>query len=1337
MKKKTAAKPKNKSSAIYDPSQIESKWQKRWAKAKIYRSKESKNKDGQHGKYYVLDMFPYPSGEGLHVGHPKGYIATDVVSRMNRMQGKSVLHPMGFDAFGLPAENYAIKMKKNPMDLTAKNVARFKEQLEILGLDYDWSREINTTDPKYYKWTQWIFLQLSKKGLARESYEPVNWCPKDKTVLANEDVENGRCERCGTLVEKKPMRQWVLKITDYAERLLRDLDVQVLPNGDYFGSTPEGEPYIVHMNELGAGKVRQDKPFVEREAISAFVEHWSGDKFIVLKWKKVDWRTPVTGGIENGQTAEEAARAEIEQETGFKNLELIMKAGRKMHSTFFHVPKDENRIGHFTCFHFKLKNGDKQEIDENEKSIHEIIWVERGKMRETITAQAQKVAWALVMGEKMGEEARPLLDWPESIKEAQRNWIGRSEGAEIDFRLGFTNNKTRFVLLHGFEGSAHTNFFPWLKAELEKRGHQVEAPELPNSLKPREAEQVEYVVKNCHFDENTVVIGHSLGVVVAMKALMKLNKPVSGLVVAAAAVDPKFDTNYGSRPYSKDFKWTFDFAQIKALTNGRIAVLSDTREPKRTPYLKYLADQLSARLIETTSTDEHFTADKEPAVLDSVTPSVKVFTTRPDTLFGVTYIVLAPEHPLVGELLTRVENKAEVEAYILKSKNETEIERTDATKEKTGVQLKGIKAVNPANNEEVPVWIADYVLGDYGTGAVMAVPAHDERDWEFAKKFGLPIRHVVAPERKALTTDIAFREQEPMVKRDVIRAVVKHWSEDAYLILNWNGNGWKTFISGGIEKGEDPLTAAKREIIEETGYTDLEFISEIGGPIRALFYAPHKKQNRIDVQQGLLFRLKSGAQNAVSKDEQAIHTLEWVPAAKTDKIFNATLVDQVLLARIKANDTGAFLEDGVLIRSGAFDGKKSAEIRKEITSAVGGKWVTKYKLRDWVFSRQRYWGEPIPVIHCEKHGVLPVPEKDLPVELPRVKSYEPTGTGESPLAAISRWVNVACPICKKLPPSQRGKARRETNTMPQWAGSSWYYLRYMDPKNAKKLVDGKKERYWAPVDLYVGGAEHATRHLIYARFWHKFLYDIGAVSTIEPFMKLQSVGLIMGEDGRKMSKRFGNVVNPDDIVKAFGADTLRIYELFMGPFDQQIAWSTDGMLGPRRFIERVWRLKEKVSTATTYDSSVKLIHKTIKKVSSDIQALRFNTAVSTLMIAVNELEKCTVIPRDHYEALLKLLAPFAPHAAEELWATLGNMRSIHLAAWPAYDAKLAADSEATIIVQVDGRVRGSFKAETGAEKGELEKMARDLPEAKKWLEGKTVSKIIVVPDRLVNIVLTE
>lgn len=777
----------------FDHQAIEKKWQEKWLASDIYKTDSDSSKE----KMYVLDMFPYPSGEGLHVGHPKGYIATDVYSRFKKMSGYEVLHPMGWDAFGLPAENFAIKHKVHPRVAVEKNIANFKAQLAHLGFNYDWSREINTTDPEYYKWTQWIFLKLLEKGLAFESHEPINWCPGCQTGLANEDLESdGTCERCGSVVEKRPMRQWVLKITAYADRMLQDLD---------------------------------------------------------------------------------------------------------------------------------------------------------------------------------------SLDWPEHIKEAQRNWIGKSEGAEIDFKL----------------------------------------------------------------------------------------------------------------------------------TKGE---------------------------------------------------TVTVFTTRPDTLFGATYMVLAPEHELVRKL--PIENIDEVKAYVDAAKQKSEIDRTNAGKEKTGVELKGVKAINPANGEEIPVFIADYVLAHYGTGAIMAVPAHDERDGDFANKFDLTNKRVISDEQK-------------------------------------------------------------------------------------------------------------------------------------------------------------------LMNSGEFDGMDSEDAKKAITEKVGGRLTSTYRLNDWVFSRQRYWGEPIPVIHCDKCGVVPVPYDQLPVKLPEVEHYEPTGTGESPLANISDWVNVECPKCG-------GAGKRETNTMPQWAGSSWYYLRFIDPKNNDQLVDPKKDKKWSPVDVYVGG-DHAVRHLIYARFWHKFLYDIGAVSTIEPFKRLEFLGFILAEDGRKMSKRWGNIINPDDIVKQNGADTLRVYEMFMGPFENTVAWSTNGLVGAQRFIERVNGLDDHIVENEPAEST-RLLHKTIKKVRDDIEAFKFNTAISAMMIYVNQVEK-SGLSLSSYEQFLKLLSPFAPHLTEELWEKSGHQDSIHLESYPQADEEMAKDDVVNIGVQINGKARGVIEVSPDAPEADALEAARQEENLAKYLQEGEIEKVIYVPGRILNIIV--
>ncbi len=806
----------------YDHKKIEKKWQKKWQEDNLYHTSDFSDKP----KCFVLDMFPYPSGEGLHVGHPKGYIATDVYSRMKIMQGFNVLHPMGWDAFGLPAENYALKNKIHPRVAVEKNIARYKKQLAMIGFNYDWAREINTTDPEYYKWTQWIFLQMFKKGLAYESFAPINWCPSCQTGLANEDLEDGRCERCGSDIEKRPMRQWVLKITDYADRLLQDLD---------------------------------------------------------------------------------------------------------------------------------------------------------------------------------------LLDWPGHIKESQKNWIGRSEGALIKFPLA-----------------------------------------------------------------------------------------------------------------------------------------------------------------------------------DSFIYEVEVFTTRPDTIFGVTFLAVSPELAQTW-LNMSWEPDVDIKNYIEQVLKDRAKQTFKDNPEKTGINS-GLFVKNPASDENIPVWITNYVLGDVGTGAIMAVPAHDERDFEFAAKHNLPIKQVIYSGSKIST-----------------------------------------------------------------------------------------------------------------------------------------------------------IQEGVLINSGKFDALNVEEARGKILEFIAGKKTTTYKLKDWVFSRQRYWGEPIPIIHCAKCGVVPVPEKDLPVKLPEVEHYEPTGTGESPLANITDWVNTTCPTCG-------GVAKRETNTMPQWAGSSWYYLRYMDPKNESVLVDPEKEKYWMSsassrrslsgggVDVYVGGTEHATRHLIYARFWHKFLYDIGVVSTLEPFARIgKSLGLILGEDGRKMSKRFGNVVNPDEIVDLYGADTLRVYEMFMGPFEGEITWSTDNMIGSRRFLEKIWRLQNKLGEDINqdHDSEIEiLLNQTIKKVGEDIESFSFNTAISSLMILINKLETLDKVNGEIYQTLLKLLAPFAPHITEEIWQNNNfGEQSITLCPWPIYNEEKLSTDEIIIIIQINGKMRDKVQVKKGLAEDELLFVVKNLPKIKNTLVGKVVTKEIIVKDRLVNFVV--
>lgn len=800
----------------YDHKQIEKKWQKYWKEHQTFKTTE----DPAKKNYYALDMFPYPSGQGLHVGHPEGYTATDIIARMKRMQGYNVLHPMGWDAFGLPAEQYALNTGHSPREFTRTNVDNFRRQIKSLGLSYDWNREINTTDPSYYKWTQWIFEQLYKKGLAYEAEVPVNWSPDLGTVVANEEVIDGKTERGGFPVIHKPMRQWVLKITAYADRLIDDLDD---------------------------------------------------------------------------------------------------------------------------------------------------------------------------------------LDWPEAIKEQQRNWIGRSVGASIRFKVAD------------------------------------------------------------HDDE------------------------------------------------------------------------------------------------------------------------IEVFTTRPDTIFGASCMILAPEHELVKKLTTP-EQKEAVEKYVAEVSHKSDLERTDLAKNKTGV-FTGSYVINPANGEKVQIWIADYVLASYGTGAIMVVPAHDERDYEFAQKFDLPITPVIE-----------------------------------------------------------------------------------GGNVTQEAYVGDGKH------------INSGFLNGLGKQEAIDKMIAWLTEKK-----------------------------------------------------IGEKKVN-YRLRDWLFSRQRYWGEPIPVIHWEDGETTLVPEDQLPLLLPKAKDIKPSGTGESPLANLDDWVNVV---------DENGrKGKRETNTMPQWAGSSWYFLRYVDPTNKDALADYEKLKQWMPVDLYVGGAEHAVLHLLYARFWHKFLYDLGVVPTKEPFQKLVNQGMILGNNHEKMSKSKRNVVNPDDIVEQYGADTLRLYEMFMGPLDASIAWSEDGLNGAHKFIKRVWNLliddegelRDRVTTINDHKLD-KVYNQTVKKVTEDFAELHFNTAISSFMVFVNDCYKQDSLPLEYMEGFVKMLAPLTPHIAEELWSRLGHVGTITYAQWPSYDETQLVDNSVQIVVQVNGKVRQHLDIERDTSRDKMQEIALADEKVKEELADKEIKKVIAVPNKLVNIVV--
>ena len=805
----------------YDFTAIENKWQKYWDEHKTFHAENDYSKP----KFYALVEFPYPSGQGLHIGHPRPYTAMDIVSRKRRLQGYNVLFPMGWDAFGLPTENFAIKNKIHPAIVTKNNVARFKAQLKSLGLSFDWDREINTTDPDYFKWTQWIFLKLFKAGLAYKKEMNVNWCTSCKVVLANEEVVNGKCERCGGEVVHKVKSQWMLKITEYAQKLIDDLD-----SVDYF----------------------------------------------------------------------------------------------------------------------------------------------------------------------------------EKIKTAQKNWIGRSTGAEVDF---------------------------------------------------------------------------------------------------------------------------------------------------------------------TTTAGDMLT----------------IYTTRPDTLFGATYMVISPEHPIIEKWADKLQNMDAIREYQAAAARKSDFDRTEMNKDKTGVKLEGVRAINPVNGKEIPIFISDYVLMTYGTGAIMAVPAHDTRDWEFAKVFNLPIIEVV---------------------------------------------------KGGEDVQKEAFTDCATGIMVNSEFLD-----------------------------------------GLSVEEAKVKIKEWLTA----------------------------------------NGK--------------GREKVNYKLRDWVFSRQRYWGEPIPVVNCEKCGWVALPESELPLKLPDVDSYMPTDTGESPLSTLESFINTTCPCCG-------GPAKRETDTMPQWAGSSWYFLRYCDPHNDKELASKEALKYWMPVDWYNGGMEHTTLHLLYSRFWHKFLYDQGVVPCKEPYMKRTSHGMILGKDPErpgeftKMSKSKGNVVNPDDVVKEYGADTLRLYEMFVGDFEKAAPWQENGIKGCKRFLDRVWAMQEKVVPGDEYSDKLRAsMHKTIKKVSEDIETLKFNTAIATMMGLLNEIDAAGSLTRADYRTLLILLNPFAPHITEELYQVMGYEGVLNEQKWVEYDEKLCVEDSVEIVVQVNGKVKARFNAPVDCAKEELENLAFDLPEIKALTDGKTVVKKIAVPNKLVNIVV--
>ncbi|MEX1027475.1 MAG: alpha/beta fold hydrolase [Candidatus Paceibacterota bacterium] len=879
-------------------------------------------------------------------------------------------------------------------------------------------------------------------------------------------------------------------------------------------------------------------------------------------------------------------------------------------------------------------------------------------------------------------------------------------------------------MLHGFSSTPKKDFWPWLTRELQQRGHTVEIPTLPKTKNPDIEKQVQHVLATCHLTENTILVGHSLGGVVAQRVTERLKAPIKKLVLVASFTRPEFKDH--DRPFADSIDWDWDFDRIRDHAR-RIVILRDENDPiVPSREADLLSSATGGELRSVVARGGHFGAPREPEILTAALEEMRVFTTRPETIYGATYAVLAPEHALLNELRPNITNWPAVEKYREKASKKTTLERTSEQKEKTGVQLEGVTAKNPANGEDIPIYSADYVMTNYGTGAIMAVPAHDERDWEFARAFGLPIRQVIRPVR--IDTTNPPKEGTTESPRNVVHCIVKHPSENKVLTLTWKGHDWHTLIIGGVEEGESAEEAARREILEETGYKNLTFEGQLGDEVKAHFYAAHKKVNRTSFTKALVFRLDDLERDPISEEEEAKHTPEWTMLEGLKDTIHPCAELDIWVHRLQTGNY-AYTGTGEVVNSGGWNGMSSEHVTDLITQTVGGVSRVTYRLNDWVFSRQRYWGEPIPLIHCRTCGVVPVPERDLPVELPDVKSYEPTGTGESPLAAIKSWVNTPCPSCGE-------PATRETNTMPQWAGSSWYYLRYLDPANSRKLVSPNKERHWMPVDLYVGGMEHAARHLIYARFWHKFLYDIDVVSTTEPFARLKNPGMIAGSDGRKMSKRWGNVINPDDVIHEHGADAFRTYEMFMGPFEQGGVWSTDNLIGVKRFLERVWRLQDKLAdTAPAVPGTESLLHRTIKKVSEDITTFDFNTAISALMMLSNALEKEEAINPDTYATLVVLLSPFAPHLSEEIWRSiLKNKRSVHLQSWPTYNETKLLDDTVTIAVQVNGKIRDEFAIERSASESDVLAAARKREKVRHWVGESAVVREIYVPEKLVSIV---
>jgi len=1010
-----------------DFSGMEKKWQKRWEEKKVFSVKEGKGR-----KFYNLEMFPYPSGSGLHMGHAFNYTIGDIYARFKRMQGYSVLYPMGYDAFGLPAENAAIKAKEHPAKFTNKAIENFIKQQKSLGLSYDWSRIIRTCDPEYYKWNQYFFLKFLENGLVYRKKASVNWCPKCDTVLANEQVHNGKCWRhTDTEVQIKFLEQWFIKTTKYADELLEDI---------------------------------------------------------------------------------------------------------------------------------------------------------------------------------------PKLKWPERIKLMQENWIGKSYGTEIDFEMQNPSIKTNFILLHGYTGNPNDNFFPWLKSELEKRGYSVDVPNLPNTNNPDIDEQVKYVLKNCKFNSNTILLGHSLGSVVALKVVESLNKPIKKLITAAGFAQSKFKDK--ERPFEKKFNWKFDFNKIKNNVQDVILLRAENDSAVPAERSDYIKEKIGGTIIDFKAEDDHICADKEPIVLDNCLDKWPIFTTRPDTIYGVTFMVVSAQHPRLMELVTE-KQKAEVEKFLkkIKSTSEKDIEEL----EKEGA-FTGSYAINPLTNDKVPVYTGNFVVADYGSGMVMAVPAHDQRDFEFARKYNIPVKWVIKPENAEYTI---IEKSLPKDKIDKLKdyGIVKVIKEDK----DW-GKFYKVSIKVDTEKRF--IEFLENNLLKTSEDGGAWYADSVGTTNFVVFPNKHfTLNNKQDIQDYTKYGLSIG-----------------IPKEQLDV------------------ELRSFTSEGKLVNSEEFNGIKSVDAINEITKYLEkkklGKKVVQYKLRDWLVSRQRYWGTPIPIIYCDKCGIVPVSEKDLPIELPEKVEF---GKG-NPLATNKKFIEVKCPKCK-------GKARRETDTMDTFFDSSWYFLRYCDSKNSKKPFDSDKIKYWMPVDQYIGGAEHACMHLIYARFFTKALRDMGYLKFDEPFTNLFNQGMLHGNDGFVMSKSRGNVVLPEEVSEKYGIDTARLFLMSIASPDKDTQWNDKGVEGSLRFVNRVMEIISKIKKVKSSARIESKVNKSIKEITEDIENFRYNIAIIKLRTLFEVIESESEISKKDIESFIKLLSPFAPHIAEELWEKIGNKGFVSLESWPKVDEK--------------------------------------------------------------------